>query len=230
MGACDVVCRGLVVSAWAELIDSWLKLRRFMQPATPHFVITIEDALAIGGHFYSSPTMELSVRGLLLEHFFGSAIVNAAYPPSPIALMKLLDYLVDVLDPKRHQREVRNEVKKHIRAETVVLLCVLIQHIKQIGPEIPKEGENDFNTEYWIGEREYDSDFQHASELVQELIKLCATEDFLNAILNYEQEFISMATAFSNIRRKRTAEYEVKLKSLANSVQKAIQGRLEASL
>ena len=106
----------------------------------------------------------------------------------------------------------------------------MIQHIKQIGPEIPKGGENDFNTEYWIGEREYDSDFQHASELVQELLKLCATEDFLNAILNYEQEFISMATVFSNIRRKRTAECEVKLISLANSVQKVVQGRLEASL
>lgn len=62
-----------------------------------------------------------------------------------VTLVKLLGYhdLVDALDPGRHQREVRNEVKKNIRAETVALFCVLIWHIKQVGPEISKEGEND---------------------------------------------------------------------------------------
>lgn len=196
-----------------------------MQPATPHFVITIEDALAVGGHFYSLPTMELSVRGMLLEHFFGSAIVNAAYPQCPIALIKLVDYLVEILDPKRHQREVRNEIKKNVRMETVALLCVLVRHIEQIGPEIPGAGENDFNTDYWIGKMEYKSDFHHAYELVRDLVRLCATEDFLERITIYEQEFISTARALCKIKQKATPTYKVKLKSLVKSVQEAIWDR-----
>lgn len=197
-----------------------------MQPATPHFVVTIEDAFAIGGHFYSLPTMKLSVRGMLLEHFFGSAIVNAAYPQCPIALMKLIDYLVDVLDPKRHQREVRTEVKKHIDMETVALLCVLVHHIEQVGPEVPNEDENDFNTEYWVGRMEYESDFQHACELVKQLCRLCATEDFLEYIKSCEEEFISMAREFNKIK-KAASGYKVKLKSLVKLVQGAILERPE---
>ena len=191
-----------------------------MQPATPHFVITIEDALAIGGHFYSLPTMKLSVRGILLEHFFGSSIVNAAYPKSPIAFFKLLDYLVDVLDPKRHQREVQNKAQRYVRMETVALLCVLVRHIEQIGLEIPGQGENDFNTNYWTGKMKYESDFHHADGLVQDLA--CATEDFLEHISNYEQEFLSMVKALSKIKRKVTPAYKVKLKSLVRLVQGAI--------
>lgn len=156
-----------------------------MQPGTPHYVITIEDALAIGGHFFNLPTMEYTLRAMLIEHFFGSSVTNIAYPQAAIALMKLVDHLVDVYDSSRHKRQVRNEVK-NIKVSSVACLCVLVTHLDQLNPEEPEEGMAGFGIDYWKDQETFKVDFEHGCKLVQDLIAVYASEDFLKEVTQFE--------------------------------------------
>ncbi|TDL13507.1 hypothetical protein BD410DRAFT_846876 [Rickenella mellea] len=69
-----------------------------MRPGTPHFVITVEDALAVGGHFYNRQTFSETLRALAFEHQFGANLTNTEHLTSPIILFKLLHSYCAVMD------------------------------------------------------------------------------------------------------------------------------------
>lgn len=193
-----------------------------MQPGTPHYVITIEDALAIGGHFFNLPTMEFTLRAILIEHFFGSSVTNIAYPQAAIALMKLVDHLVDVYDSSRHKRQVRNEVK-NIQVSSVACLCVLVTHLDQLYPEEPGEGMAGFGIEYWKEQESFKQDFEHGCKLVEDLIGVYASAEFLEQVKQFETVLMSVATELGNLQRE--PKLKIKLKSLIRSIEKVISDK-----
>ena len=62
----------------------------FMHPGTMHFVLTLEDCLAVGGHFHSLATVGATLRAMTLEHYFGPATVNSEHPTSGIGFLRLV--------------------------------------------------------------------------------------------------------------------------------------------
>jgi hypothetical protein len=61
-----------------------------MQPSCRHFVVTVEDCLAIGGHFYNSDTFDRTALGIVLQHFLGTTIINTEHSDATLHLMKLV--------------------------------------------------------------------------------------------------------------------------------------------
>lgn len=59
-----------------------------MRPGIIHFVVTLEDCLAVGGHFYSSLCYRDSLRAAVLEHYFGDSITNTEHPRCGVAFFK----------------------------------------------------------------------------------------------------------------------------------------------
>ncbi len=59
-----------------------------MHPGTTHFVVSVEDCLAVGGHFYSAPTLDKTMCSLVQEHFLGHLITNTMHSPCGISLLR----------------------------------------------------------------------------------------------------------------------------------------------
>jgi len=64
-----------------------------MQPGTPHFVISTEDCLAVGGHFYSAPTLDKTMMAMVFEHYVGHLTTNTAHSKCGIVFIRMLSYV-----------------------------------------------------------------------------------------------------------------------------------------
>lgn len=226
-GTCYSSSQRLVVSCSVYIFGSVTEqFFRFMQPGTPHYVITLEDALAIGGHFFNLPTIEYTLRAMLIEHFFGTSVTNIAYPQAAIALMKLVDHLVDVYDSSCHKRQVRMEVK-NIKVSSVACLCVLVRHLDQLYPEEPDAGMVGFGIDYWKDQQTFQEDFEHGCQLVEELVCVYASEEFLAQVKEFESSLMNVATELASLRKE--TKLKVKLNSLIRMIEKAMQDKEKES-
>lgn len=72
-----------------------------MRPATTHTVLSAEDCLTLGGHFYSLQTMESTYEALLVEHHLGFLVTNTHHTDAPILLFMLIEKLASaaIRDP-----------------------------------------------------------------------------------------------------------------------------------
>ena len=59
-----------------------------MRPNVPHFVVTVSDALVVGGQFYANSTMQHTLWSLVQEHYFGNLITNNMMPTVGIWLFQ----------------------------------------------------------------------------------------------------------------------------------------------
>ncbi len=62
-----------------------------MGPRTPHFVVIVEDCMAIGDHFYTKEKFSATLRAIILEYCMGVALTNTEHPIAPLVLFKLLE-------------------------------------------------------------------------------------------------------------------------------------------
>jgi len=60
-----------------------------MRPGTAHCVITLEDSLCVGGHFFSSLVFSRTLFACIAEHFVGDSTTNTEHSSSHIILFKL---------------------------------------------------------------------------------------------------------------------------------------------
>lgn len=65
----------------------------FMQPGTIHFVISTENCLAIGGHFYSPVTLDRTLMSMVFERYVGPSITNTTHTTCGSTFMRMLCYL-----------------------------------------------------------------------------------------------------------------------------------------
>ncbi len=68
-----------------------------MRPGTPHFVMMVEDCVAVGGHFYSKENFFATLQAIALEHCMGISITNTEHPTVPLILFKLLTEYSELL-------------------------------------------------------------------------------------------------------------------------------------
>lgn len=125
-------------------------LKSYMQPGTPHFVISIEDSLAAGGHLYCSYLLKKSVRGMVREQAIGTLVTNTGHSECGIVFVKMLSYVKCILDRMRDWKPQRafNKSRGHGTIwvpshKEITDLVVLVCYLDQLGPaETPKINEN----------------------------------------------------------------------------------------
>lgn len=165
----------------------------------------------------------MTTRGMAIEHFSGSSTTNNAHPQAPIALVKLLDHVHSIIDP---ERDVREEVRKMIDPESIARLCVVIRHLKQISPEVPADGDSDFNKSYWTNSAEFAVDFPHAQELIDKVVTILATEDFQQLVRSIETEFGALVKNLA-ARVKALPATKIKVETLNGVIEKALRAKAQ---
>ena len=84
-----------------------LTLISFMRPCTPHVVLTGEECIALGGHFYNACQFQRTVYAIVYEHLCGNYICNAAHPRAPLLLFKALSSYTDEMLARPGQQRLR---------------------------------------------------------------------------------------------------------------------------
>jgi hypothetical protein len=79
-----------------------------MRPGTRHHVVTVEDCLAIGGHFYNRDTFDRTAIGILQQHFLGVVLNNTEHSNATLILMKLVHHY-------NHLTQLDDEISQNIR-------------------------------------------------------------------------------------------------------------------
>jgi hypothetical protein len=62
----------------------------YMRPNTPHYVVTLEDAITLGRHFYAMSTIKESIFASIHCAILNSALTNADCPESYGLLRRIL--------------------------------------------------------------------------------------------------------------------------------------------
>lgn len=75
-------------------------LDRYLQPNTIHFVLTTENAITRGWHFYSKATIRRSFFGFLHTFMAGNSVTNVEHLPAAGVLRAMLLSWVDTYCPK----------------------------------------------------------------------------------------------------------------------------------
>lgn len=81
-----------ILSCIDLILTYYSPLLRFMRPGTPHFVVTTEDCLAVGGHFYCRSTYSATLDALACIHFLGNVLTNTSHDTAPVILFKSMEY------------------------------------------------------------------------------------------------------------------------------------------
>ena len=87
----------LCVAWFHPLCYSLNAVVRFMQPGTPHIVITTGNCIAYGAHFYSLNTLHATFAAMVADHFVGINTVNTEHTRAPLLLFKGLDATLEKL-------------------------------------------------------------------------------------------------------------------------------------
>jgi hypothetical protein len=64
-----------------------------MKPNTPHSVFTVEDSIAIGGHFYSFANIKQTFFGLVHAFVMDTLVTNTGHPKTRVLLFRMLQYV-----------------------------------------------------------------------------------------------------------------------------------------
>lgn len=75
-----------------------------MHGDTPHLVTTVDDAICIGGHYYSAMHFKNVAHAMVHEHFYGDKVTNTEYTRAPLLLMKGLCVYYDEYCRKKADR------------------------------------------------------------------------------------------------------------------------------
>ena len=104
-----------------------------MKPYTVHYVVTTEDCLAIGGHFYSSHMYTWMLSAMVVEHYIGNLVTNTSHLHMPIILYQ-------------HFAEVYERAYGEVDADTVhtrfedILICgeILLYNVRTCTNNTPQ--------------------------------------------------------------------------------------------
>lgn len=118
-----------------------------MRPGTPHFVVSGEDCLAVGGHYYCSYLLRRTIHAMVIEQLIGHLVTNTGHSSCGIVFLKMLSYVkllferIAAWDQKGLKMDKsRGHGSLWIpSASEVANLIVLVCYLDQLGPsEIPE--------------------------------------------------------------------------------------------
>jgi hypothetical protein len=63
---------------------------RFMKPNTPHYVVTVENSITYGQHFYSASMISKSIFGIVHSFVLGIGATNTLHDSTRIFLHRIM--------------------------------------------------------------------------------------------------------------------------------------------
>jgi hypothetical protein len=61
-----------------------------MRPATPHYVLMVDDSITYGHHFYCASTISSSVYGIIHSFVLGAAVTNALHEETKTLMRRIM--------------------------------------------------------------------------------------------------------------------------------------------
>ena len=142
-----------------------------MRPGTAHAVVTVEDCLAVGGHFYSNAAYELTLKCLMHEHYAGTEITNASHPTAPVYAMKTLGYYHSWM-LSQGKDGWQGKFAPRFDAYRLASLLVLNWYAPELPPKMPYALESEkTHEERWFKSNEKAHDAWRASALARHIFE-----------------------------------------------------------
>jgi hypothetical protein len=85
----------------------------YMQPGARHYVVTLDDCLAVGGHFYNRDNFDRTAVNIVYQHFLGVSISNTEHSDAVFVLMKLVHQYHKLYQQKGEWAEKMKKGKFH---------------------------------------------------------------------------------------------------------------------
>lgn len=114
-----------------------------MRPGTPHFVISSEDCLAIGGHFYSWKTLDKTMMAMVFERYVGTLTTNTAHSKCGIVFIRMLSYLTCV----RNNHKTDDDGLWKPAEQELAHLIVITSYLSQLAPASFEDITEDIKTD-----------------------------------------------------------------------------------
>ena len=92
------MCFGL-----CPLANVLITIRRFMPPGTEHFIVTLDDSLCFGGHFYCVDTMISSVKSMMQQHCL-ICVSNTEQEKNLVLILQMTCVLFHDLEKYGHRK------------------------------------------------------------------------------------------------------------------------------
>ncbi|KLO10312.1 hypothetical protein SCHPADRAFT_892419 [Schizopora paradoxa] len=114
-----------------------------MQPGTVHFVISTEDCITVGGHFYSPATLDKTMMSLVTKRYVAPQTTNTAHSHCGVLFLRMLSYLVYVF--KNDGNKGSNTVWTP-SSEQLAHIVVIASYLDQLAPgPFDKDTANDID-------------------------------------------------------------------------------------
>ena len=95
-------------------------MRRIMPPCIPHYVVTLDHCICVGGHFYSSRTMRQTGYGIFHTFVAAGFLTNTRHIEAPQSLQSILKFWkCSLCDEFEEYREQLTE------AEAIDGMCII---------------------------------------------------------------------------------------------------------
>jgi len=92
-----------------------------MRPATPHYVMTLEDSVCFGSHCYSSQTLSLTLFGIAHALATGDLFTNTSHPNALEGLVRIIQWW--------HRSILGSET-------------IFLNALRKAGPQVQQSGEH----------------------------------------------------------------------------------------
>ncbi|KAL5522155.1 hypothetical protein ACEPAF_7597 [Sanghuangporus sanghuang] len=163
-----------------------------MPPGTVHAVLTLQDSLALGGHFYNFGTMESTAISLIREHYFGQYLTNTEHPKAPLLLMKGFMALMNSdYDSKTSLDESEPDLRQ------LAILMSTLFNLDELNPQIPVES----GKHCWQITSKFEHDYKTICEHIVEFVQAhrpppSSETAFLEAVKKVEEELVQTVRLF----------------------------------
>lgn len=181
-----------------------------MQPGTPHFVVTVEDCLALGGHFYNKETFSSTVHSIVLEHYMGLALTNTDHPTVPLTLFKLLSEYKALMKPSQGPTLMEGSFQLYLPfkcasssyvksgllplATELATLVVLVDYINKLEPQSASPEDE----RCWQCTSCFALDHSHAVRVMKEMKELREGTDFEHQVMAQEERLLNLCRHCKN--------------------------------
>jgi hypothetical protein len=190
---------------------------RYMRPGTRHYVVTTENCLAIGGHFYNRDNFSRTAIGIIHQHFLGVSLNNTEHSRATVILFRLVHqyYQCYHMENKDIAKCLRScmflilfgqisflIVQKGIfpKPKELIWLMLVVFYLPYLSPENDEDAPAEV---IWQTTDRFKYDYAHARDCVIGLGSCLGKEDstFLSELEKTEEDFLNICHRFHELER-----------------------------
>ncbi|KAI5115273.1 hypothetical protein M0805_001914 [Coniferiporia weirii] len=176
----------------------------YMHAGTPHAVLTTEDSITFGGHYYSNLHLHDTLYCITFEHYLRTVITNTQHMKALLLFFKALSAFVRDIG-------VAEFLPMSLpKSKEVCQLLVLVNHMDQLTPYLPSDAGEDI----WQGTKEFNDDFKFVLTEVKKCAELMRTLGQQQTLFDLEEDYFTLLSHFNRALSKEDEDLWVDPKCL----------------